>query len=229
MAKYKPGPLAGQLSGKLGNVVFRRGRYGSVISTRSMPTLVQSDYTTDVRGRLAILSQQWGALTDEQKEAWKTWAQTHQVTDRLGDQITLQGNAAYIQLNANILKAGGTAIDVPPVVGPPLGLVTATLTCAAGTPTASLAYTATPLGTGLKLQIWAAVVDSPGRAYYRNMLKLVKVSAAAAASPVTFETELAARFGTLIEGQLVHVEACVVDPATGLVSGRIYAKDLVAA
>lgn len=228
MALYKPGPMVGEISGKLGNVVFTRGKSGPVIRTRAIPTLVQNDNTADVRGRLSALSQAWSGLTAAQKSSWRTWAATNPVVNRLGDSITLQPSAAFIQLNSNILKAGGSQISVPPVVGPPDAISGQSITADAG-PNVDVAWTSGALGATEKLLVWAALLDNPGRDYYRNLLKLVSISSAAATTPYACETDVASRFGTIIEGQKLVVELEVVDTATGLKSGRVYADCLVTA
>jgi hypothetical protein len=227
MAIYTPGPAIGQISGKIGNTVFTSNRYGQVIRTRTIPTLVQNDYTNAARGRLAALSQDWGDLTDAQKEAWRTWAQVNPVVNRLGASVILQPSAAYIQLNARILQAGGTQIDDPPTIGAPSAISGMTLTAETVPDLISVAWTSGALGANEKLAIWAAVLDNPGRTYYRNLLKLVKICAAATATPQDAATEITDRFGTIINGQKVIVEVEVWDYVTGLVSGRVFASDIV--
>lgn len=227
MALYTAGIAVGEISGKIGNVVFTRGRYGPVIRTRAIPTLVQNDYTAAARGRLAYLSQQWGDLTDAQKEAWRTWAAVNQVINRLGQAVTLQPSAAYIQLNARILQAGGTIINVPPVDNAPAAIEGATLLAETGPDLVQVAWTSGALGATEQLVVWAAVLDNPGRNYYRNLLKLVKICTAATATPQDVSAEITARFGTIINGQKIVCEVEVWDNATGLVSGRVYADDIV--
>jgi hypothetical protein len=82
-----------------------------------------------------------------------------------------------------------------------------------------LAFTSGALAAGVHMMIWAAVVNAPGRLYYANLLKLVKISAAAATTPQAVGTELVARFGALAAGQRVYVHVQTIDSVTGLVSG----------
>jgi hypothetical protein len=227
MALYTAGIAVGEISGKVGNVVFTRGRYGPVIRTRAIPTLVQNDYTAAARGRLSYLSQQYGDLTDAQKEAWRTWAAVNQVINRLGQAVTLQPSAAYIQLNARVLQAGGTIINVPPVENAPAAIEGLSLTVETVPDLANVEWTSGALGANERLAVWAAVLDNPGRKYYRNLLKLIYISAAAAATPLDVNAALTERFGTIIDGQKVVVECEVWSDATGLVSGRVYAEDIV--
>jgi hypothetical protein len=229
MAKVTPGPLAGVVSGKVGNVVFSRGRYGAYIRVRTIPTKVISAYTTDVRGRLSQLSQNWSDLDAAERDAWRTWAATNPVIDRLGNAVTLQPSAAFIQLNARILQAGGTQIDVPPVGGAPSSPLTASITASVGGGTVSVVWTPTPLTAGLHPVFWCAVLDGGARKYYRNLLKLVHVGPQEGESPHDIATELENRFGVLILGQKIYLELEVWSRTTGLRSGRIAASCEVSA
>jgi hypothetical protein len=219
--------MIGMLSGALGNVVASRNRYGAYLRSRVVPTKVSSEWTNDVRNRFSAMSKAWAAVSDGNKASWKTWAATNQVVDALGDSLTLQPSAAFIQLNTRILQAGGTQIDVPPVVPSPASIGVFTVVATAATNTVAIAWTSGAIGATEVLAIRVAVLDSPGRSYYRNILKLVFVSAAAAATPEAIGPEVEERFGTLIVGQTLHVEIEVWDSATGLVSGRMYANTVV--
>jgi len=222
--KYLPGLLAGILSGKAGNIVAARNRYGPYFRTRTMPTKVNSDYTNDVRGRLASLSMAYGALTEAQRDAWRTWAATNPMTDRLGATHVLQPSACFNGLNARILQAGGTQIDVPPIAVPPGPIEGQAITAVSGAQSVNVTWTSGALGASECLAAWIATVDSAGRSYYRNLLKLVDISAAAGTSPFAVTTEYLLRFGTLINGQKLFLEAEVWDNATGLVSGRVFSS-----
>jgi hypothetical protein len=228
MAKVTPGPLAGQISGKIGNVVFSRGRYGSYMRVRSIPTLVQNEYTNAVRGRLSALSQAWAALDAGERIAWSTWAATNPITDRLGVQQVLQPSAAFIQLNARIIQAGGIQIDVPPIsVSPaPVSGLTVTIDTGAGD-AYDVGWTSGALGATECLAIWCAVVDGVGRSYYKNLKKLLQIGAGSDTTPADIETSLTARFGDPLLGQKVYIECEVWDKSTGLISGKAIANTVV--
>lgn len=227
--KYLPGLFAGQLSGKAGNVVASRNKYGSYFRTRTMPTKVVSDYTNDVRGRLASLSQAYGALDEAERDAWRTWAATNPVVDRLGSSVTLQPSAAFIQLNARLIQAGGTQIDIPPIAVPPDPISGQSIAALSGAQSVTVSWTSGVLGAGECLACWIATVDSAGRDYYRNLLKLVEISTAAATTPLVVTAEYLLRFGTLIDGQRLFLEAEVWNNTTGLISGRVFAQTTVVA
>ena len=229
MAKITAGPLAGTISGKLGTVVFSRGRYGAYLRTAAMPTTVQSVATLSVRGRLSTLSKAWAALGATTKTAWKTWAATHPVVDRLGNSQVLQPNAAFIMLNARILQAGGTKIDLPPVKDSPPGLTALSVKAYVNTNAVTLTFAGTPLAANHCLASWVAVVDGAGRDFHANLLKLVDVSAAAQATGLEIGADVHDRFGLPIADQSLYLECEVWDKTTGLISGRSIAQTVVLA
>jgi len=229
MAKITPGPLAGVISGKIGNTVFSRGRYGPYMRNRMMPTRVVSAATSDVRNRLSGLAKLWGGLGAPEKIAWATYANTHPVIDRLGNSQVLQASAAFMQVNARVLQALGTVINVPPVGVSPAPIVGMTVVAVATAQAVTISYTSPTIGADECLAVRLAVLDSPGRAYYRNLLKLVVVSAAAQATTYVISTPTIARFGKIIIGQKYFCEVEVWSKVTGLISGRTAANFTVIA
>lgn len=227
--KVKYGAMVAMLSGAWGNVVASKNKYGAYFRSRVVPTKVSNDNTNDVRNRFSGLSKNWAALALADKEAWRTWAATNPIIDRLGDSRVLQPSAAFIQLNARILQAGGSQIDVPPLVASPAPISGLAVVADASDSTVGVSWTSGALAAGQCLAIWVAVIDSPGRSYYKNMLKLVLITAAEATTPQAAGASVEARFGSLIEGQTLHVECEVWDSVTGLISGREYVKATVAA
>jgi hypothetical protein len=218
MALIRMGIMVGAASGSLGSTVFSHNRYGAYVRNRSVPTKVTSPYANAQKSILGLASQRWANLTAEQRTAWVTWAQTNPMTNRLGDKQILDGHTACTRLNAVILTVGGTPIDIPPIIGAPEGLQTLTPTADMGAGTFELAFTPTPLGTNNRLQVWAAIANSPGVNYVEGLYKQILVSAPNAATDIDYEAELEARFGTLQVGQVIHLRVNVVDQVTGLVS-----------
>ena len=227
MVLFRAGAIVGQLSGSLGSNVFSHNRYGSYVRNRTVPTKSQTTFAVDAKNRLAAESQAWNALTAAEMLQWETWAQTNPITNRLGDQRVLQGNAAYVQLNARINQAGATRIDSPPVVGAPAALLTLTPTYDIGLGETDIAFTPTPLGATESLWIQAAVVNSSGIQFVQNLYKLIIVTTVAQASTFGYQVAIESRFGTLIVGQFVFFRVSVLDEATGLLSGPLIADGVV--
>jgi len=221
MAKVTAGPLAGVVSGKLGSVVFSRGRYGAYMRMRVMPTGVSSDSTRAIHNRLSLVSKAWALRGVADRLAWGTWAATHPIVDRLGNAQVLHGAAAYMQLNMRVLQALGTMINVPPVASSPAPLLGLSAAIDVGAGAVNLlSWTSGATGVNECVQVWAAVVDSPGRAYYTNFKKLIMISGDQQATDLDMEAAITARFGSVMVGQNVFIEAIVVSNLTGLISAK---------
>jgi hypothetical protein len=229
MAKVTAGILAGVISGKVGNVVFSHGRYGPYIRSRVIPTLVQNDYTSDVRNRLIALSQAWGAVAAADKDSWRTYAATHPVIDTLGKAMVLQPSAVFIGLNARILQAGGAQIDVPPIAAAPAAVAGQAVVADESDQTVTISWTSGALGATECLATRLAIFTGTTSTYCKNLFKLVEISAAAAETPEEVGVNAVLRFGAITEGQIVKCELEVWDNATGLKSTRSVCETAVVA
>lgn len=219
MAIMTPGPTVGQVSGRIGGIVYSRNRGGAYIRNGAIPTRSTTPYAQAAKARLALFSADWATLSAVQQQAWKTWASQNPVTNRLGMQITLSPHAAFVRLNTTIDIAGGTPILIPPVVAPPAGLISLSATYDIGAGNMEMTFTPTPLAGNQVLFVDAAVSDNPGVKYVQNLYKQILISAGAQTSPLNFQTELTTRFGTLQVDQQVFLSVSVVDQDTGLRSG----------
>lgn len=227
--KIKYGPIVGAASGALGNIVLSHNRGGAYARVRTVPTKVVNAYTTGIRDDLTAASREWGALTAAQQAAWNTFAQANQVTDRLGEKITLFGNAMYSKLNIRLKQAGDTEISLPPTDVAPSALTALSAAISAGGGTFVLTTAVTPLAADDRLWIRAACLKNAGQNYFQNLLKLVKISDKAQATGLDIATEIVARFGTLQEGDRFVLHVSVFDSATGLLSAPRLAEATVAA
>jgi hypothetical protein len=226
MAKIMYGTIAGAVSGAVGNQVFSHNRYGAYVRTRVIPTKSGTASALQARATLINASQGWALLTDDQQGAWRTYAQSNPIVDRLGQKQTLDGHGAYVQVNARMLVGGMAKLSLPVAKASPASLLTCSFT-AIHAGLCNLVFTPTPLGSGLKIWVKAAVVDSPGVNYVTNLMKLVAVSTAAEASPFDLASAIEGRFGTLSAGQFVGIEAYVFDTASGLLSAPSIAAAIV--
>jgi hypothetical protein len=144
-------------------------------------------------------------------------------SDALGQSYTLNGFGAYISVNNNNLAAGNVVVADAPAMVAPTGIVTATVTLTAAA--FSVAYTATPLGSGARLFSYASPQRSAGRSFESD-LRLIAVSAAAAASPANILSAYSARLGTPVVGNRVFMSFAVY--TSGFVSGPLKMSQIVA-
>jgi len=226
MALITPGPMVGQISGRLASVVFSHNRGGPYARNGTIPTLVTSEAAINAKARLSQQSQAWDNLTAIQRLAWLEWARSNPVTNRLGSQVTVGGNAAFVGINTRIALALGTPLTEPPIADPPTAPTSITLTLDIGAGSFQVAWTPTPLEATQKLWVRLCVLSNPAVNYVENLLRNIARSALAAASPFDIEAQTIARFGTLSVGQKVVARVHVFDVATGLLSAPIQDEGL---
>jgi hypothetical protein len=179
-------------SGSYQGLTSSRNRYGQYVRSRSTPVNPNSTAQGAVRGRLSVNAAAWRALTDAQRAGWEDLALQMTRTDSLGQSYSLNGFGAYVSVNNNQLAAGNAVLADAPALVSPSTVATATITLTAAA--FSVAYTPTPLSAGARLFVYASPQRNAGRSFERD-LRLVHVSAAAAASPANILSAYTARFG----------------------------------
>lgn len=187
-------------SGSQAGSTSSRNRYGQYKRTRAMPVNPGSTQQGVVRARMALYAANWRGLTDAQRAGWESLGLTMSRTDSLGQAYTLNGFSAYVSVNTTRANAGDAAVSDAPALVTPAALLTATITLTAAA--LSIAYTATPLGTGARLFTFASPQGSAGRSFCSDY-RLIAVSAAAAASPANVYAAYTARLGIPVVGNRV--------------------------
>lgn len=189
-------------SGSLAGVTSSRNRYGQYKRSRSSPVNPATSQQGVVRARFGNNSAGWRALTDLQRAGWEALGSGISRTDALGQSYTLNGQAAYMMVNNNLLDAGESAVQAAPAIVTPGTLLTSTITLTAST--FSVAYTATPLAASTRLFVFASPQRSAGR-QFEGDFRLITVTAAAAASPADIFTAYSSRLGTPVLGQRIFL------------------------
>lgn len=189
-------------SGSVAGVTSSRNRFGQYRRTRAIPVNPATAAQLVQRGRLSANAAAWRALTSAQRAGWNDMAQSLTFVDALGSSYSPTGFNAFVSVNNNNLDAGNAVVsDAPSIVTPvALTLGAITLTAAAF----SIAYTATPLPAGARCFTYVSLMRSAGRAFEAD-LRLLQVSAAAAASPVNAYAAYTARFGIPVVGNRIFI------------------------
>lgn len=217
MAKFTPGPMAASISGSIGGTTFSHNRGGPYTRRRAIPSNPSSSFQLARRAALATISQQWSGLTAAQRQAWLEWARQNPIINTLGNSVLLSGEQAYIQINSRLFLSGDTLLSVPPIVSAPPAFTSIVQDGDIGVGDTDLTFAAA-LATGNRVWLRAAIVNSAGVSYVKNLMKFVAVSTANQTSPWDNQAALTTRLGTLTVGQTLHVEAAQFAPATGLLS-----------
>ena len=218
MALVVLGTTLGQASGRIGGTVFSKNRAGVYIRNGTKPVNTYTIYRAEVKARLSAASQHWVGMSLADRTAWNVWAAQIPWKNRLGQSISLTGQQACIQCNARILAVGAAMIDVPSLSAPPENISNVTVTRDIGSGTFNLAWTSGALGATEYLWLRGCILETSSRQYVTNLFRWFMTSPAAATTPQTLETAVAARFGTLQVGQIFVLEYSVIDSASGLVS-----------
>ncbi|HEY2090172.1 MAG TPA: hypothetical protein VGH54_29640 [Mycobacterium sp.] len=210
-------------SGSQAGTTASHNRFGQYTRNRRTPTNPRTARQGVVRAALSAASAAWRAITDAQRDGWKSLGLMMTRTDSLGSTYTLQPNQAFVSVNAANNAAGNTSVSDAPALVTPTALATVTLTLTAVA--FSIAYTATPLPTGARLFVYASPQKSAGRSF-ANDLRLIFVSAAAAASPANVLAAYTAKFGVPVSGNRIFLTLVVYQ--TGFLSGPFYISQVVA-
>lgn len=194
--------LTDPTSGSYQGITASRNRFGQYRRTRATPVNPGSAYQLAVRARLQTNASNWRGLTDAQREQWAALGDQIQRQDSLGQYYTLTGFMAYLLVNNNKLAAGDATVSAAPLYDPPDPATSLTITATSAS--LSIAYTPTPLGAGIRAFVSASPPRSAGRAFEGDV-RLIAVTAAAAASPANILAAYSARFGAPVTGSRIFV------------------------
>lgn len=119
MALIKSTVLA-QISGSINGITFSHNAGGAYARNRSIPSNPGTDRQDEVRTALASLSKAWAeSLTETERNLWRVYGAGTTVINRLGDQITLSGIAAFQRINLfRMSSLDQTPITTPPALHP---------------------------------------------------------------------------------------------------------------
>jgi hypothetical protein len=210
-------------SGSKEGITASRNRFGQYIRTRAIPVNPASFAQGAVRARMAGNSAAYRQLTSAQRAGWADLGLMMVRSDSLGQSYTLQGNQAYASINNNALAAGAAITADAPVMATPVALATVTITLTSVA--FSIAYTATPLPALTYLMVFASPQRSAGR-NFEGDFRLIKVGAAAGASPLAVLTEYTAKFGIPVTGNKIFLS--LVTMTKGFQSGPYITSAVVA-
>jgi len=194
---------------------------------RAVPVTSTTEFSQNAKARLATASQVWQTLSAGQRLSWKQYADANPATNALGNQIILSGSQIHARSYIRASIAAQTPLVVPPIVSAPTGLLTLSLVADVGAGDVEITFTDTPLAAADRLWIKAAVTSSAGIVYVQNLLRQTALSAVAAISPLSIQTEVEARIGVLTVGQTLHVEVAVFSNTTMQLSQPLKATALV--
>jgi hypothetical protein len=100
-------------SGKFGNTVWQRARYGQISYPAFIPFNPRSPAQCVVRGTFGAVSARWRTLTPDQRDIWIAVARTKKSRYRLGCG-PLTGFNYFVKINVALANRGKPQVDLPP-------------------------------------------------------------------------------------------------------------------
>ena len=223
---YRPGIAVGQMSGSLGGVTASRNKGGQFFRLRAIPTNPSTTAQLRARGNLATVSEDWQLLTSANRDAWTEWARQNPIVNALGDSILMSGHQSFVKLGSRRLLDQNQPSSSPPVDARPNGYIQIVQDGDIGAGDTDLTFSST-LPAGGKVELWGAVLNSPGIEYVKNLYKFIAFSAVDQASPWDNQSDIENVLGTLAVGQTLHITAAVFDPSNGQRSTFLKSRVLI--
>jgi hypothetical protein len=213
--KMKFGAIVVDGRGKIGGHVASKNRSGAYLRTKVTPVNAQTSFQLGVRNVFTGFAQAWRGLTQAQRDAWNAAVGDFTRTNVFGDSVAPTGFNLFQRLNNNLSIASIAQINVPPLPSEVGVVVADSLTAAVGVPAMSLVLTgAVPAGTAAK--VFATAPMSAGKAFVKNLYRLIDVLPPAEGTPVDLLAAYTAKFGgTGTIGQKIYVKVEAINTTTG--------------
>ncbi len=103
-------------SGKCGNMVWQRNRYGQICYPAFIPANPRTPAQVAIRNIFAAVSKRWRTLTEAQRLAWIAAAATILSKPRLAQCGPLTGLQLFVKVNVYLAYRGQPQVDLPPLV-----------------------------------------------------------------------------------------------------------------
>ena len=101
-------------SGKCGNMVWQRARYGQICYPAFIPYNPRSPGQIVVRANFGGVSARWRTLTEEQRRIWCVVARKMKSKPRLLQRGPLTGFLLFVKVNVSLANRGIAQVDLPP-------------------------------------------------------------------------------------------------------------------
>jgi hypothetical protein len=101
-------------SGRCGDVVWQRNRYGQICYPAFIPFNPRTPLQVAVRGSFAAVSARWRTLTQQQRDVWIAVAWTQWSKPRLSQRGRLTGCQLFVKVNVSLVNQGKPQVDLPP-------------------------------------------------------------------------------------------------------------------
>lgn len=215
MAKILYTAAVADARGKLGGIVFGSGKYGGFLQQKPIPRNPCSEPQATLRRHMRLLGWRWAYwLTQNQRDAWNSWATTIQFTDPRFGTYYISGWGIFVKVNQTLKLVGAPLLDDHPAdlaCGSPNG---ASLVIAGAPPTLVVHVTTDPAANE-RVYLAAVRPISRGIVYTGKLARKVKTFGGGVPHPWDITTEYTYRFGPLQSGQAINVLVNFISQVTG--------------
>jgi hypothetical protein len=192
-----------EASGSYQGLTWSHNKGGMYVRARAIPTDPNSAFQQTVRVSLAQLAVRWAdVLTQEQRDAWATYAENVPLLNALGDARQIPPLSMYIRCNVPRLQVGLTAVDDGPVFFN-LGEYTEPVITVTGT-NASVAFTVADLWAsevGSAMLVYASQQKAPTINFFKGPYRyLGRINGAG--TPPTSPASLALGYTPAVDNKL---------------------------
>ena len=101
-------------SGKRGNMVWQRNRYGQYSYPAFVPANPRTPAQMAVRGVFGAVTKRWRTLSEDQRVCWCVAARCKKSRPRLCQCGPLTGFLYFIKINVPLANRGLAQVDLPP-------------------------------------------------------------------------------------------------------------------
>jgi len=213
--KVKFGAIVVDGRNKIGGHVMSKNRAGAYMRTKVTPVNPRSVAQSDSRNRLSSISSAWENLSIPSLLAWNSAVSSWSKTDIFGDIKHPSGFNLFQKLNNNILRCGGTLLDVPPakVELSYLGVLAIGAVTISAIP---LTFTLQALGTNEKLEVSATPAVPPCKSFVKSEYRIIGHSLTLTAGSTDCGSLYITKFGATGSGfNDFFVSARIVNIVTG--------------
>ena len=181
--------------GKVGHTTLSHNHNGAYMKRTGLPINRRTAAQVAVRNGFATISQEWGALTEAVRSAFRSNTSTFPKKDSLAQTQTLTGAQLYMRLNRNLQAINVAIITAFPALRSIANYTTASIAAAAGAATMALTYTPIiPATDSWILQASGPV--SAGKNSGKQNFKQIGVYLAANVSPLNIKADYELIYGT---------------------------------
>lgn len=223
-----------EASGKLGGTVFSRGRGGTYVRTRVMPSNPQTVAQQSARAIFGAISSAWRTLTEQQRDEWNAITADYPTKNRLGETKILSGKALFQKLNTNLMQANQSLkLDptAPQGVNGPVEVDVQSIAYDSGDFTAAILVDLATGGDNTTQVIFEATPPlSPGvKNANSKFVRVFRTTASGSQANVStdFANAYADVFGEPPLGSQIQVRVFTVNPETGEKSSVVKGSAIV--